>query len=157
MSRPAQDPVARFWPKVARSDGGCWLWTAAADPLGYGRFGVSRGDIRLAHRYSMELAGHDVANAIVCHRCDNPRCVNPAHLYLGTYSDNLRDRYARRPGNVPRGERHCWAKLSDEIVRTIFRMRAEGRTHRVIAESFGVPECRISVILARKSWAHVAL
>src|SRR5688500_2653189 len=84
---PAED---RFWPKVQKSDG-CWEWTGAKQPAGYGNF-YFRGVVQLAHRVAWELANGPVAvGQHVLHRCDNPRCVRIEHLFLGTHADNMRD------------------------------------------------------------------
>lgn len=86
-----RDPVIRFWEKVRKSDG-CWEWTAGRLGGRYGDFMVGVGDHRSAHRYSWELHfGPIPVGMNVCHHCDNPGCVRPDHLFIGTQKDNLRD------------------------------------------------------------------
>lgn len=106
-------PLAeRFWEKVQRSDG-CWTWTACRNALGYGsiQYGKPR-KVVLAHRVAWELAhgappGRDVE---VCHSCDNPSCVRPDHLFLGTHLDNMRDMYAKGRRTPALSKRmHCHA------------------------------------------------
>lgn len=95
--RPA--PVDRFWARVDKS-GECWVWTGAALPAGYGRW---KGAHRLvyAHRFSWELANGPIPDGmLVCHRCDNPPCVRPDHLFLGTPTDNIRDMNAKGRGRA---------------------------------------------------------
>ena len=101
-SRPLAE---RFWPKVQKGDG-CWIWTAGGDrTTGYGRIRIgTRGTLQaLAHRVAWELTYGPVPEGlIVCHHCDNPRCVRPDHLFVGTYVDNMRDAEAK--GRMQHGD-----------------------------------------------------
>lgn len=109
----------RFWQKVqfGRPDE-CWIWTGARDSKGYGSLGLGGGDSRStsAHRIAFELGG-GVASDQVRHTCDEPACVNPAHLLAGTHAENMADMVAR--GRVARGERCPQARLTDALVREI--------------------------------------
>ena len=142
----------RFWPKVDRSAGpeACWPWTGTQNAsLGYGQIG--RGGMgagmAYAHRVSYELANGAIPDGMcVLHRCDNPPCVNPAHLYLGTIADNNRD--AKAKGRTALGERNGQAKLTDEQVREIRRIHGSGGvTQRSLARKFGVQFMQISRIV----------
>lgn len=89
--------LIRFWEKV-RSDSpqACWEWIGRRLPFGHGHFDVAHGQPMLAHRYSWELVNGTIPDDLcVLHRCDNPPCVNPAHLFLGTRTDNNRDKSAK--------------------------------------------------------------
>ena len=92
--RDKTPPPDRFWPKVQRTlDDTCWEWQGYRGADGYGRFRVAtRGAPALAHRFAYETAfGPIPPGLLVCHRCDNPPCVRPSHLFLGTQQDNIRD------------------------------------------------------------------
>lgn len=93
------DDAERFWTKVDKS-GECWLWQAACDNHGYGCFWFG-GRLQKSSRVSWSLAHGDPGELFVLHRCDNPRCVNPEHLFLGTQQDNLIDMRAKGRGRGP--------------------------------------------------------
>ncbi len=121
MSRPGPraKPLAdRFWPHVAKTDDGCWLWTGYRAANGYGRIPVPRLNhkrpwtIGWAHRVSYALNVGPITEGLsVLHRCDNPQCVRPDHLFLGTQRDNIQD--AARKGRTARGDR-SFARLHPE-------------------------------------------
>jgi hypothetical protein len=147
ISRP---PIAEaFFTKVEKT-ATCWLWKGLTDADGYGAFPYAKRLYR-AHRLSLELAGAVVPKgAFVCHHCDNPQCVNPAHLYVGTPQSNVADKVAR--GRVPRGEQRWWSKLTEQDVRAI---RSASGTHASIAEAYGVARSNVSLIKAGRIWGHV--
>lgn len=101
VGRPKMDIRERFMRRVAKSDNGCWIWTAARI-RGYGVFRVAGRNIR-APRVSYELFVGPVPRSLsACHHCDNPPCVNPAHLFLGTQKDNMLDMAAKGRGTSGR-------------------------------------------------------
>ena len=142
---------ARFWEKVERTIG-CWIWTGAHVPDGYGSF-MDGGHSRKAHRVAWELAFGEIPVGMhVLHTCDNRTCVNPRHLYLGTNADNVRDRVARGRTGDHRGHRNPNAKLTPFDVWSIRRRRANGERRADIARAFGVDGSTIGRITGGKSW-----
>lgn len=142
----------RFWLKVNKGPG-CWEWTGACNTAGYGLLRVDQRS-RGAHRYSYELhVGPIPAGLIVCHRCDNRRCVNPAHLFVGTYQDNMDDMKAKGRGVITRPR----AKLTDDQVREIRRAFARGdASQRQLARVYGVNQMAVSRLVRRETYGHVA-
>jgi len=144
----------RFWSKVDKT-GDCWLWTGGCTSYGYGAFSVSTGIAKLAHRVAYALCiAPPPDDLMVCHTCDNPPCVNPAHLFLGTRGDNNRDRAAK--GRTQRGEAHTSAKFTDETVKAIRARYAQGGiTQAAMAREYGVSLQTIRCIVTNRSWRHL--
>lgn len=152
----------RFWSKVNITDS-CWLWTASVNGKGYGQMSVGgrRGRPHLAHRLSWQMHRGPIPEGMsVLHRCDNPPCVNPEHLFLGTRADNNNDMRAKgRAAPMPNveGEKHPMAILTASDVEGVRRMLASGNSGRSIAALFGVSESTISDIKRGRSWTRGAL
>ena len=142
----------RFWSKVDRKDPAeCWEWQAGKFSQGYGQFSVGAKN-KLAHRVSYELAHGPIPEGLVVrHKCDNPCCVNPDHLELGTHENNMDDRASR--GRGAKGEAQGGAKLTEDVVRAI---RLDGRLQVEIAASYGISQITVSRIKRRSSWSHIA-
>ena len=143
----------RFWRHVDRS-GDCWLWTGCHNRDGYGRFGLN-GRVVNAQRAAWMLMFGSIADGLqVCHRCDVPACVNPAHLFLGTQAENNADRNAK--GRQMKGERQNFAKLTPDLVREIRASYAAGGvTTRALAARYGMAPSAIHGVISRRHWAHV--
>lgn len=166
----------RFWAKVDKS-GDCWLWQSSVNPKGYGDFHAQKRTI-LAHRFAWIITrGPIPAGLYVCHHCDNPPCVNPDHLWVGTPADNQRDmalkgrsakgersgmrlhpeRNPNRlyPGNSPHGSKAHKAKLTEEDVLRIRELAGRGMPVNHIADMFPVSRRAIRAILDGKNWRHL--
>lgn len=143
----------RFWSKVAKAEpDDCWLWKGHRDHGGYGRF-TRDGRSATAHRTAWELANGPVPGGLmVLHHCDVRACVNPAHLYVGTASDNMRDGVSRGGVCPPhgRGERNSNARLTDAQVAAIREERANGATQAALAARYGVAPSTISRVVNGK-------
>jgi hypothetical protein len=152
--------VDRFWKYVDKS-GDCWLWTGAKTFGGYGVIHDSgrKGKIVRAHRLSWELHnGPFPAELDVCHKCDNPACVRPDHLFLGSAKDNVADMVhkGRASGGSPRGSLHHQAKLTEAQVLDIRAAHAAGAaSQRQLAREYGVDRKAIQQVIRRKTWIHV--
>lgn len=151
VERPVAD---RFHEGYKVTMSGCWQWTGNVNKSGYGRIFDGR-DVVLAHRLSYELhTGVTPGEKKVCHRCDNPPCVNPDHLFLGDMAKNVHDMIEK--GRHAHGERVPQAKLTEAQVKAIRALHAAGEHRHVdLAELFGVSRRAIGQVVARRSWAHV--
>lgn len=153
MARPialTERDETRFWSKVDRSRD-CWGWTASVQPTGHGLFGLGgrAGGMVLAHRVAWTLANGPIPEGMnVCHSCDNPPCVNPAHLWLGTQADNLADMRRKGRGYItPTGESHPRARLTDDQVAHI---RVSRERPGLLAARYGIS--REYVWQLRRGW-----
>lgn len=163
MKRIVGDDRARFESKFDMEPmSGCWLWLGALDGHGYGHVWM-RGQIMKAHRASWILNKGDIPpQQWVLHRCDNPACVNPAHLFLGDRTANMRDMAAKgrqvfqvSPEKVARGERSAKAILTEEKVRAIKARLVAGTSLSVLAREYGVCKATVAHIRSGRNWAHV--
>ncbi len=136
----------------ARSEhrGDCWLWTLTLDKSGYGKC-KDEGRMTGAHRVSYETFVGPIPEGLhVLHACDTPRCVNPAHLKLGTNHDNIRDRH--RKGRDQRGERHWAVKITEKHAREIL---VSDESQSVVAARYGIAQQTVSDIKTGRLWAHL--
>lgn len=137
------------------TESGCWLWLANVDEDGYGKIKVHSQQAR-AHRVSYELhVGLIPPGLFVLHSCDTPACVNPSHLFLGTNTDNMRDRENKKRGNHAVGETHGSARLMPDAVLTIRARLALGETQQAIADDYGLARQTVGNIKTRKIWRHI--
>ena len=157
---------------------GCWLWDRCVNNCGYGQLSIG-GRKRYAHRASYEAFIGTIGDGLdVCHRCDTPSCVNPAHLFAGTRVDNMRDCAAkgrnnsqthpellprggasfsrRHPERLSRGDRHYCSKLSSESVREIRRRASAGESYASLAREFGVTRDTLRDAAIGATWKRLS-
>ena len=147
-----QKYIDRFHTRYEVKPNGCWEWTGSKDKkMGYGTFWIKPKDW-LAHRASYLIHKGDPASMCVCHSCDNPACVNPDHLWLGTRSDNNRDRDHKGRHVVLCGSTNGFAKLTESDVLAI---RASTLSVKELSKRYKVSDENIRHVLARNTWKHI--
>lgn len=151
--------IERFWSHVDEKDkDDCWEWQAYKSKKGYGSFGVKR-NILLAHRISWIIANGQIPKGkIIMHKCDNPPCVNPEHLFCGTPMDNMMDKMRKgryKKGKIVRGESHPISKLKKEDIPKIRNLYDQGISTHKIGKRFGVNSKTIWFIGKRIAWSHI--
>jgi len=151
----------KFFASIEKAENGCWNWTGPKQ-LGYGilQVGKYKGPNwfkERAHRFSYRLhSGKNVSEEMfICHRCDNPACVNPEHLFLGTPLDNMQDKVRKQRHAC--GEKSNRGHLTEEDIEQIFQLKKQGLSNKQIAEQFNLHVRTTYRILNRESWAHMQL
>ena len=148
----------RFWEKVEKTDT-CWNWKAYVEnTTGYGRFGTAKNTVENTHRWLYFHLNPGADRSLwVLHHCDNPKCVNPAHLYLGTPKNNVEDMIKRgrvRKGQL-KGEKHAMATLNETQALLIRACEFEKGGITRLANILGIHRCTVSSIHHGKSWKHL--
>lgn len=154
MAGKPQPVAPRFWRKAGRTESGCWPWTGGGNGTGYGMFWLD-GRRQVASRVAWALTYGPIPDGLcVCHRCDNPLCVNPDHLFLGTKAENNADKEQKGRGVNLRGSKHGRALLTEEQVLSIRQRRTEGEQLAALAREFKVTKSTIFSAINR-NWRHV--
>jgi hypothetical protein len=173
MPYKAKDPVERFWKHVNKTNT-CWIWTGermkekpihirkGIKQLPYGIFYLinpaknNKMKQVKAHRYSWEIHKGPIPEGLfVLHKCDNPPCINPSHLFLGTNLDNIKDMVAKGRNKGAKGTRNCKAKLTEDQVREIREACRQGATDATIASQYNVSAGAVWFIRYNVTWQHV--
>lgn len=150
--------IERFEAKIYYGLDGCWYWIGALDTRGYGQFAINRKSKR-AHRVSyLFYKSIHPREKSVCHTCDNPACVNPNHLFLGSHDENMKDMVKKGRSKVisdtHKGVKNVNAILTPETVRCI-RKEYPGLTHKKLGEKYGVHKETIAHLLRGNTWKHI--
>jgi len=159
----SDETECRFWMKV-KSGCGCWMWMATKNPKGYGRI-VVNNRLESAHRVSWRLHFGEIPDGIcVCHRCDNPSCVRPDHLFLGTNNENVADKVAKGRSRCSVGSLNPRAVLTEaDVIAIRSEYDAAPLIHGIkprrintnLAKRYGVSVGQIEKVVYRKFWRHI--
>lgn len=153
MGRSTRMTLDEFMARVEKRESGCWEWTGVIIPDGYGQVGCRH---KKTHRVAYELMVGPIPDGLcVLHRCDNPPCVNPDHLFLGTVADNNADRDAKGRHRALQGSANGSAKLDERRVCEIREMLRNGVRGVDIAREFGVSPSAVSLIATGRRWDHL--
>lgn len=150
----------RFWEKVdVRSKDECWNWLGIITPKGYGHFRVTSKGMTRSHRFSYEIAFGKIPDGfLVLHKCDNRKCVNPSHLFLGTNDDNMKDMARKGRGRtlIRLGEDSPVHKLTLKDVMEIRELYSTGQyTYLQLSDRFNITYQHVGSVVTRKTWKHV--
>ena len=146
----------KFFSKVKKTRHGCWEWQGSKTSAGYGQLWFE-GRHAVAHRISYELCiGHTPKGMYVCHKCDNPCCVNPKHLFLGTPKDNQHDSKMKNRRSTWDGEKNPRVKLTEKDVLAIrAKYKPDVCSYKMLANEYGVTQGCIGFIVLRQRWGHI--
>lgn len=155
---PMLSMATRIKSKVNVTKNGCWNWLGSYRKSGYGKMNVGSTTDGSRHTVTVSRASYETfvgpipPGLVVCHKCDNPKCVNPDHLFVGTFKDNFDDMVAKGRQRLARGTRIASAKLDNQKVRQI---RKSSLTVRELSEKYGVDTTTIRHVLKGDTWKHV--
>lgn len=160
MPRKTIPIIVRLWTRVECRPDGCWVWKGPVNANGYGIIGKGgrSSGMLLVHRVAWEMLRGPVGPLNVLHRCDNPPCCNPDHLFVGTQRDNMADMWAKGRGktNPSRGSGSENAKLTEASVRDIRSAHSKGVAGSVLAVQYGVSTTTVWNVIYRRTWKHIA-
>lgn len=147
-NQPIEVLKQRFLAKIDKSGpNGCWIWLSSTNGRGYGQLSIRHGKPRYAHRIAYELFRGEIPHRVEClHTCDNPACVNPDHLVLGSHIDNMVD--AAKKGRMS-------SKVTASQVIEMRMLRSSGCTLRVLAQKYGICISAVHANVTNKNWRHL--
>ena len=170
ISEINQKDIERFITKIPVTDNDsiCWEWSInpntkkARKHADYGVFTLKQNNIVPSRMMWMLTYGEIPDGMLICHKCDNPPCINPFHLFIGSYADNTKDMVMKGrkstivyPDRLPRGINHKNAKLNDVDILQIRTMSSKGVSYKDIKAQFNIGKSNISSIINRKTWTHL--
>lgn len=147
----------RLLAKITMKMEGCWLWTGATHAFGYGVICVRHGKGNMvAHRAMwIEHNGPIPDGLQVLHKCDNPPCCNPDHLFLGTKKDNMQDMISKGRQKHDKGEKASKARLTERDVVDLRRLALGGIARKELERIYGLTKSGVAAIIRRRAWKHV--
>ena len=159
----AKQTAESFWKRVQgrqEKANGCWEWQGSCNSTGYGTVGWNK-KVYTAHRIAAWLSGlvktpsaplSKKTKTHVLHKCDNRKCCNPSHFFLGNFTDNQLDAYSKKRRAQPKGEKHANAKLTNKKATLIRHLYKKGIVQNVLAKKFGVSQHAISLVVRGESY-----
>ena len=144
----------RFWKFVSKTEN-CWDWTGSKANYGYGQLSINGKPVR-ANRYSWILHNGEIPTGLmICHKCDNPSCVNPEHLFLGDQTANMQDMISKKRQKISKGCEKSSCKLNETQVKNIRHLYKNPFSARELAEKFQISKQNIYDIVNLKAWKHI--
>jgi hypothetical protein len=145
-----QGIIDRFFNKVNKTEG-CWIWMAYRSPLGYGVFNV-RSKLHSAHRVSWVISNQQPLDSrdYILHKCDNPKCVNPDHLFKGNQFDNMRDCRSKGRLILP-----LCRRMSEPLAKNVMALSKAGISYQHIEKWFSIPRTTVKQIIDGSTWKHI--
>jgi len=147
--------IYNIWNRIdVRNEDDCWNWMRCKDKKGYGIIGLNNKSCRVNRFIYKEIYGSIPEGLLVCHKCNNPSCCNPNHLYVGTHADNMKQMVD--DGRSGKGENNGYVKLTGRDILKIRYLFSTGEySQRELGEMFGVVQVNISRIVNNKIWKHI--
>lgn len=150
-----QEIIDKFYSRIEfRDNSDCWWWTGPKTPSGYGCFAPKHKVMYSTHRLAWEINKGPIPTGMhICHICDNPPCVNPDHLFIGTNQDNVNDRVAK--GRQQRGQSHGQSILTEDHITQIRALVHYGVKQTTLARMFGVKRSTVNEAVLYHTWRHI--